>query len=102
MSFGMAALIRSKSKNCLRPCAILDWRASAFDLLMHDGDDLRRWPFRERKLALGKLLIRSRGSIQYVEHTEGHGAPYIGLPLGSVENLDQNQESASSRRNASD
>ena len=28
---------------------------------------------RERKLALGKLLIRSRGGIQYVEHTEGHG-----------------------------
>jgi hypothetical protein len=24
-------------------------------------------------LALGKLLIRSRGGIQYVEHTEGHG-----------------------------
>ena len=47
--------------------------ACAFDLLMHDGDDLRRRPFRERKLALSKLLIRSRGGIQYVEHTEGHG-----------------------------
>jgi bifunctional non-homologous end joining protein LigD len=47
--------------------------ARAFDLLMHDGDDLRRQPLRERKLALGKLLIRSRGGIQYVEHTEGHG-----------------------------
>jgi len=47
--------------------------ACAFDLLMHDGDDLRRRPFRERKLALAKLLIRSRGGIQYVEHTEGHG-----------------------------
>jgi bifunctional non-homologous end joining protein LigD len=45
----------------------------AFDLLMHDGDDLRRRPFRERKLALGKLLIRSRGGVQYVEHTDGHG-----------------------------
>jgi len=33
----------------------------------------RRRPFRERKLALDKLLIRSRGGIQYVEHTEGHG-----------------------------
>jgi bifunctional non-homologous end joining protein LigD len=41
--------------------------------LMHDGDDLRRRQFRERKLALSKLLIRSRGGIQYVEHTEGHG-----------------------------
>jgi ATP-dependent DNA ligase len=29
--------------------------ACAFDLLMHDGDDLRRRPFRERKLALAKL-----------------------------------------------
>ena len=47
--------------------------ACAFDLLMHDGDDLRRRPFRDRKLALGKLLIRSRGGIQYVEHTGGHG-----------------------------
>ena len=47
--------------------------ACAFDLLMHDGDDLRRQPLRERKLALSKLLMRSRGGIQYVEHTEGHG-----------------------------
>src|SRR5262245_61509233 len=47
--------------------------ACAFDLLMHDGDDLRRQPFRERKLALSKLLIRSLEGIQYVEHTEGHG-----------------------------
>ena len=38
---------------------------------MHDGDDLRRQPLRERKLALSKLLMRSRGGIQYVEHTEG-------------------------------
>jgi len=30
-------------------------------------------PFRERKLDLSTLLIRSRGGIQYVEHTEGHG-----------------------------
>jgi ATP-dependent DNA ligase len=37
--------------------------ACAFDLLMHDGDDLRRQPLRERKLALSKLLIRSRGGI---------------------------------------
>ena len=36
-------------------------------------DDLRRQPLRERKLALGKLLLRSRDGIQYVEHAEGHG-----------------------------
>ena len=47
--------------------------ACAFDLLMRDGDDLRRQPLIERKAALGKLLIRSRGGIQYVEHAEGHG-----------------------------
>jgi len=47
--------------------------ACAFDLLMRDGDDLRRRPLIERKTALGKLLIRSRGGIQYVEHAEGHG-----------------------------
>ena len=42
-------------------------------LLMHDTDDLRRKPLIERKAALAKLLIRSRGGIQYVEHAEGHG-----------------------------
>jgi ATP-dependent DNA ligase len=47
--------------------------ACAFDLLMVNGDDLRREPLRERKLALGKLLLRSRDGIQYVEHAEGHG-----------------------------
>lgn len=45
----------------------------AFDLMMRDGDDLRRKPFIERKAALSKLLIRSRDGIQYVEHAEGHG-----------------------------
>ena len=34
---------------------------------------MRRRPLIERKAALGKLLIRSRGGIQYVEHAEGHG-----------------------------
>jgi len=47
--------------------------ACAFDLLMFDGNDLRRQPLRQRKLALQKLLIRSLGGIQYVEHSEGHG-----------------------------
>jgi bifunctional non-homologous end joining protein LigD len=50
-------------------CAV----ALGFDLLMRDGDDLRRRPLNERKTALGKLLLRSRGGIQYVEHAEGHG-----------------------------
>jgi hypothetical protein len=47
--------------------------ACGFDLLMFNGDDLRRRPFVERKVALAKLLLRSRGGIQYVEHAEGHG-----------------------------
>ena len=47
--------------------------ACAFDLLMLNGDDLRRRPLVERKAALAKLLFRSRGGIQYVEHAEGHG-----------------------------
>ena len=47
--------------------------ACAFDLLMRDGDDLRRRPLVERKAALAKLLFRARDGIQYVEHAEGHG-----------------------------
>src|SRR5262245_8155457 len=46
--------------------------ACAFDLLMLNGDDLRRRPYVERKAALRKLLRDGRG-IQYVEHAEGHG-----------------------------
>ena len=48
--------------------------ACAFDLLMLDGDDLRRRPLSERKAALRKVLRRTKGGIQYVEHTEGDGA----------------------------
>ena len=44
----------------------------AFDLLMFNGEDLRRRPYVERKAALRKLLRHGRG-IQYVEHAEGHG-----------------------------
>ena len=47
--------------------------ACAFDLMMLDGDDLRRKPFTDRKAALRKLLRRTKGSIQYVEHVEGDG-----------------------------
>src|SRR5262249_31176847 len=47
--------------------------ATAFDLLMVNGDDIRRKSFVERKAALRKLLRSDRGGIQYVEHAEGHG-----------------------------
>jgi bifunctional non-homologous end joining protein LigD len=53
--------------------------ACAFDLLMLDGDDLRRKPLAERKAALRKLLKRTKGGIQYVEHVEGHGAEMFGV-----------------------
>jgi len=46
--------------------------ALAFDLLMADGDDLRRRTYVERKVALRKLLRGERG-IQYVEHAVEHG-----------------------------
>ena len=72
---------------------------------MRDGDDLRRRPLIERKSALGKLLIRSRGSIQYVEHAEGRlqtrarGHRFkearCALSVRTIEKLDQGQESKS-------
>ena len=40
---------------CLDQVAV----ACAFDLLMLDGDDMRRKPFAERKAALGRLLFRT-------------------------------------------
>jgi bifunctional non-homologous end joining protein LigD len=42
--------------------------ACGFDLLMFDGDDLRRKPLIDRKMTLRKLLGRTTGGIQYVEH----------------------------------
>jgi len=45
--------------------------ALGFDLPARDG--LRKRPLVERKAALSKLLIRSKGGIQYVEHADGHG-----------------------------
>jgi bifunctional non-homologous end joining protein LigD len=47
--------------------------ALAFDILMHNGEDIRRKPFTERKAILRKVLQRTRRGIQYVEHTEGDG-----------------------------
>ena len=47
--------------------------ALAFDLLMHNGKDVRRRPFAEGKAILRKVLQRTRRGIQYVEHTEGDG-----------------------------
>jgi len=41
----------------------------AFDLIEHDGEDLRRLPLIERKRRLAKLVGKAkRRSIQFVEH----------------------------------
>ena len=46
----------------------------AFDLIEHDGDELRDLPLIERKRRLAKLLGRSkRRAIQFVEHLTGDG-----------------------------
>ena len=46
----------------------------AFDLLEHDGDDLRDLPLIERKRRLARLLGRAkRRAIQFVEHLTGDG-----------------------------
>jgi len=100
--------------------------ALAFDLLAVDGEDLRRKPFSERKEALRKILKRTRRGIQFVEHTEGDGREMFkavcklglegivskkldwncfqetrcALSLGSIENLDQSQESESACGNS--
>ena len=52
-------------------------RALAFDLLALDGDDLRKNHFSERKVALRKVLKRTKRGIQYVEHTEGDGVENV-------------------------
>ena len=41
---------------------------------MLDGDDLRRKTLLKRKAALRKVLRRTKGGIQYVEHVKGDGA----------------------------
>ena len=46
----------------------------AFDLIEHDGDDLRDMPLIERKRRLARLLgVAKRPSIQFVEHLTGDG-----------------------------
>ena len=46
--------------------------ALTFDLLV-SGDDIRRRPLFERKATLKWVLRRSRGGIQYIDHTQGDG-----------------------------
>jgi bifunctional non-homologous end joining protein LigD len=46
----------------------------AFDMIEHDGDDLRKLPLIERKFRLFKLIGRAkRRAIRFVEHLTGDG-----------------------------
>jgi bifunctional non-homologous end joining protein LigD len=46
----------------------------AFDLIEHDGEDLRNLPFLERKAALARLLRRTKAGILLNEHIAEDGA----------------------------
>jgi bifunctional non-homologous end joining protein LigD len=46
----------------------------AFDLLEHDGEDLRPRPLSDRKAKLARLLARAPAGIVYNEHTDLDGA----------------------------
>ena len=48
--------------------------AYAFDLLLLDGDDIRRSPLRERRERLGRLLREAKPGIRLSEHIEADGA----------------------------
>jgi bifunctional non-homologous end joining protein LigD len=90
--------------------------ACAFDLLMLNGDDLCGKPLAERKAALRKLLRRSGGGIQYVEHVEGDGdkmfeaacrlgrrieKDHVALSIRAVKKLDQGEKSKGSSGHSS-
>jgi bifunctional non-homologous end joining protein LigD len=45
----------------------------AFDLIEHDGEDLRNRPFLERKDALARLLRDTKAGILFNEHVAGDG-----------------------------
>ena len=55
----------------------------AFDLIEHDGEDLRDLPLIERKQRLARLIGRTknRRAIQYSEHLTGNGASVLRLRL---------------------
>ena len=46
----------------------------AFDLIEHDGEDLRSRPFLDRKNALARLLRNTKAGILLNEHVAGDGA----------------------------
>ena len=68
---GGAETFQDRAARCTHQAGVFGQGATAAACV--DGGDLRRQPLRQRKLALQKLLIRSLGGIQHVEHSEGHG-----------------------------
>ena len=48
----------------------------AFDLIEHDGEDLRALPLIERKRRLGRLLGKAGDAIRFVEHLT-HDGPIV-------------------------
>ena len=69
---GLIPRVFLTSRHCTAASTMLAPQPFAFDLLMAEGNDLRRRTYVERKAASRKLLRGDRG-IQYVEHAEGHG-----------------------------
>jgi bifunctional non-homologous end joining protein LigD len=54
-----------------------DLRYVAFDLLMADGEDLRRKPLSERKRQLKKLLGKVKAPLLYGDHLAGNSAKVL-------------------------
>jgi ATP-dependent DNA ligase len=59
----------------------------AFDLIEHDGDDLRNHPFHERKAALARLLLDTEGDILVNEHIAEDGATVFAHACIGVEGI---------------
>jgi bifunctional non-homologous end joining protein LigD len=54
-------------------------RFYAFDLLWHDGEDLRHLPLIERKLRLRSVVPRQGERLLYCDHIEGDGEGLLRL-----------------------
>jgi bifunctional non-homologous end joining protein LigD len=51
----------------------------AFDLLEHDGEDMRNRPFLDRKAALARLLRHAEAGILFNEHIAEDGSTVFAL-----------------------
>jgi ATP dependent DNA ligase domain len=89
----------------------------AFDLIELNGDDLRRDPLQVRKSTLASILAKARPGIRFNEHIEGDGPTVfahackmglegivskqgLGLPLGALPRLAQDEELGCTGREA--